>query len=111
MNQLASKDALTNVTVQIFGREYGIKCRPHERRDLLEAVEFLDEQMRKTASTNRSVNTEQVAILTALNLVHQLLDVKEARKKALAHDALQERLQVLLNRLKTSLANFTEITV
>jgi cell division protein ZapA len=107
---MSTKDVI-NIAVKIFGREYSIKCKASEESILREAVEFLDDEMKKTSSMNHVINTEQVAVLTALNLSNQLLTLKNTEQKALAHDALQDRLQTLLHRLKTSLANFAEITV
>jgi cell division protein ZapA len=106
-----SKEELTNISVKIFGREYSIKCYSHEIDRLHESVELLNAEMNKTASANHILNTDQVAVLTALNLSNQLLSLKHTEKKAAAHDALQERLKQLLHRLKNSLANVAEIGV
>lgn len=106
-----SKKELTSISVKIFGREYSIKCHSDEVNRLHESVELLDAEMNKTASANHILNTDQVAVLTALNLSNQLLSLKNAEKKAAAHDALQDRLKELLDRLKNSLANVAEIGV
>jgi len=106
-----SKKELTNISVNIFGREYSIKCYSHEVDQLHESVELLNTEMNKTASANHILNTDQVAVLTALNLSNQLLSLKNAEIKAAAHDAVQDRLKQLLHRLKNSLANVAEIRV
>jgi len=109
MNQ--SRKELANISVKIFGREYSIKCSVDEMDALHQSVELLNVEMNKTASANHILNTDQVAVLTALNLSNQLLTLKHTEVKAAAHDALQDRLKHLLNRLKNSLANVNEIAV
>ena len=107
----ALKKELINVSVKIFGREYNIKCCSHEVDQLHESVGLLNAEMNKTSSANNILNTDQVAVLTALNLSNQLLVLKQAEAKAAAHDILQDRLKQLLERLKNSLANVAEIRV
>jgi cell division protein ZapA (FtsZ GTPase activity inhibitor) len=106
-----SEKEWTNISVKIFGREYNIKCSVDEVDVLHQSAELLNQEMNKTASANHILNTDQVAVLTGLNLSNQLLSLKHMEVKAAAHDALQDRLKHLLGRLKNSLANVTEIAV
>ena len=65
------------VTVSIFDRDYKIKCQPEEAHQLQEAAKILDGQMRSSGQSNTSVNAERLAVVTALNLSHELARLKQ----------------------------------
>jgi cell division protein ZapA len=64
-----SNDTL-DITLQ--GREYHVACQPAEREALLRAVSYLDAKMAEIARQTRS-SGERLAVMTALNLAHELL--------------------------------------
>lgn len=61
--------------VTIAGREYRVACTPAEREELLAAVQYVDERMRELAGKTRS-GGERLAVMTALNIAHELLQMK-----------------------------------
>lgn len=60
--------------ISILGRDYRVGCAPEEREALLTAVEFLDSRMSELADRTKS-SGERLAVMTALNLAHELLAV------------------------------------
>ena len=85
------------VNVRILDRDYTVGVSAHERASLLAAARLLDERMREVRGNNRMVATERVAVLAALNLAHELENLREEnhkRDRALANalDALERRL-------------------
>lgn len=91
----------TPVTVRIIDREYTLACEPHERDGLLDAARLLDARMRDIRSANRMAGIDRIAVLAALNLAHELLQVRssengEQREIALALDAVSRKLDRLL---------------
>lgn len=64
------------VTVTIFDREYSIKCPVQEASQLQEAAKILDAQMRSIRQNNNA-NIERIAVVTALNLSHELALLKQ----------------------------------
>ena len=64
--------------VTIMGREYRVTCKPDEQRELLDAVAFVDTQMREFRDSLRQNNAERVAVMTALNLANELLRARSA---------------------------------
>ncbi len=64
------------VTVNIFDRDYKIKCHPEEAHQLEEAAKILDGQMRKTQQGAVTINVERLAVVTALNMSHELARLK-----------------------------------
>lgn len=74
------------LAVQILGREYKLRCRPEERELLIFAAQRLDAEMRAVRATGKALGSDRVAIMAALNIVHELLQL-QAR-----HSELQNRL-------------------
>lgn len=61
--------------ISLLGRDYRVACPPEEKEALLAAVAFLDERMRQLAEKTKS-GGERLAVMTALNLAHELLFLK-----------------------------------
>lgn len=91
---MSAKEA---VTVNILDREYRIACEPGERRQLLDAADLLDQQMRSVRDGGNIVGVEKVAVLAGLNFANDLLAVR-AREKQLT-DNVTERVKSLRRKL------------
>lgn len=85
------------VTVNILDREYRIACEPGERRQLLDAADLLDQQMRTVRDGGNIVGIEKVAVLAGLNFANDLLTAR-AREKELT-DSVATRLKSLREKL------------
>jgi cell division protein ZapA len=64
------------VDVTILGREFTVSCTDEERQGLLDAVNYLDSKMHEIRDSGKVVGVERIAIMTALNLSHELLNTK-----------------------------------
>ena len=64
------------VDVNIMGRDFTVSCTDEERPGLINAVNFLDKKMRDIRDNGKVVGAERIAIMTALNLAHELLNSK-----------------------------------
>ena len=89
------------VTIRILDREYTVGCEPDERDGLMAAARLLDAKMREVRGGNRMAALDRVAVLAALNLAHevqQLRDENERRDRELARTLgdLNRRLDGLL---------------
>ena len=60
------------VTVRILDREYTVGVSDDERAGLASAARMLDARMRELRGGNRMVAPDRLAVLTALNLAHEL---------------------------------------
>ena len=58
--------------ITLHGREYRVACTAEERQALLAAVTHVDAKMNEIASQTKSTG-ERLAVMTALNLAHELL--------------------------------------
>jgi len=66
---MSSKSTLD---IKLQGREFRVACPPEERESLLAAVSLVDGKMAEIAAKTKSTG-ERLAVMTALNLAHELL--------------------------------------
>ena len=85
------------VSIRILDREYTVGVAPAERDSLAAAARLLDQKMREVRGANRMAAVDRVAVLAALNLAHELQQLRDEQggrdgdiAKALA--ALQRKL-------------------
>jgi cell division protein ZapA len=64
------------VNVKILDREFTVGVVPEERESLMAAATLLDARMREVRGSNRMAALDRVAVLTALNLAHELLQLR-----------------------------------
>jgi len=70
------------VTLEILGKEYKILCPKEEQKELVYSAKQLDQQIREIRSTGKVSSAERAAILTALNLTHELAQIKQNHSPA-----------------------------
>lgn len=88
------------VNVRILDREYTVGVPAEERESLLAAARVLEEKMREVRGGNRMAAIDRVAVLAALNLAHELQQLRieqRARERELTQTlaALNRRLDAL----------------
>lgn len=66
------------VTVHILDREYPLACPQSERASLESAARYLDNRMRdmRNQGNGRTLGTERLAVLVALTVTHELLQLR-----------------------------------
>ena len=84
---------MIQTTVEILGKAYPIRCTESELSSLHEAASLLNEQMTAIKESGKAINLERIAIITALNMAHQLLLGNRHRSITSTH--MQERLKRL----------------
>lgn len=80
--------------ITLLGRDYRVACAPDEKEALLAAVDFLEDRMQTLADKTKS-SGERLAVMTALNLAHELLflklpggfDMHDFRRRIVAMDS------------------------
>ena len=92
----------TNIDVSIMGREYRVACKSEERQELLDAVAYVDRQMRSIRDAGKQNNAERVAVMAALNIAHELLRVRVAGNVDLG--GLRRRIQEMQSTIDAALA-------
>jgi len=89
------------IEVRILDREYLVACQPQEREGLVAAANLVDSRMREIRGGNKMAGVDRIAVLTALNLAHELMQLKqgsgdEERELALSLRDLHRKLDTLL---------------
>jgi cell division protein ZapA len=78
------------IMVRILDREYQFAASDEERSSLLSAADYLDSTMRTIKKSNSTLSPEKVSIMAALNISHEMMQLKQAQKKI---KSLKESLQ------------------
>ena len=91
-----------SLDVSIMGREYRVACKPEEKQELLEAVAYVDRQMRTIRDAGKQNNAERVAVMTALNIAHDLLKIRVSGSVDLG--GLKRRIQDMQSTIDAALA-------
>jgi len=103
-------DAKDNtLSVTILDRSYKIKCPPNQAQELQESAHYVDEQMRKVQQASNINSTDRVAIVTALNICHELIQLQKQKNNYI--DIMNQRIQDLQHRIENFLATSEEIAV
>ncbi len=67
---------IKQLDVNIMGREFRLACPAQEEASLLQAVAMLDEKMQEIRGGGKVVGLEKIAIMAALNMAHELLQMR-----------------------------------
>ena len=78
-------------------------------KSLTASARYVDEQMRKVRQAGLSMNTDRVAVVTALNISHELLLLKQEQNNTA--QTLKQRVGDLRERVKNFLGTEEEIAV
>ena len=70
------------VTINVMGREFRVAAPGGEERQLVASVEFLNKKMREIRDTGKVVGNERIAIMAALNIAHEFLQLQAGTKPA-----------------------------
>ncbi len=89
------------VNVVIMDREFTIACKKNDRDDLLDAAAHLDKQLRVVQAQSKVVGLEHCAVITALNLSNELLQL---RRNSQVPGDLNARLQALTTRVERAVS-------
>jgi cell division protein ZapA len=72
------------VTIQILDKDYTVACPPEEREGLLESAELLNERMREVRDSGKVMGAERMAVMTALNVIHEFTRERLASEREFA---------------------------
>lgn len=69
----------------ILERDYRVNCPAGAEDQLRQAARFLDEKMNEIkqsgASAGKVLGTDRIAVIAALNIAHQLLDMQQLQEQ------------------------------
>jgi len=90
------------VSVNILDREFLIGCTPDEKAGLIAAASYLDAKMREIRNNARSAGVDRIAVMAALNIAHELMQLRAHNDSD--NGALAQHLQMLRAKLDGVLA-------
>lgn len=95
------------IAVKILDRTYHIKCQSDAARELQLAASHVNVEMEKIRRAGKTNSTERVAVVAALNIAHELMQVKKQQNGSIDQigddiQALQQRIQHFLGGKDTS---------
>lgn len=67
------------VTIKVLDKDYRIACPPHEQEELMASARLLDDRMREIRQTGRVVGSDRIAVVAALNIAHELIQLQRAK--------------------------------
>lgn len=73
---ILSGDTRNRVTVDIYGQPYTIVGAESEKH-IRKVAAMVDEKMREISVKNPSLDTSKLAVLTAVNAIHDYLKIQE----------------------------------
>ncbi|MFP4155757.1 MAG: cell division protein ZapA [Halothiobacillaceae bacterium] len=85
------------VNITILDKEYRIACPPEEREVLHRTAQYLDERMREIRAARRVIGADRIAVLAALNITHELLELKD--RELAVDDEISKRLELLARQI------------
>lgn len=89
------------VTVKILDKEFQVASPQGEQENLRASAKLLDAKMREIRDGNRVIGTDRIAIMAALNLAHELLQIDS--EKTSAGETVSLRIKNLQEKLQTAL--------
>lgn len=75
-------------TIKLLGRTYRIKCPPGKREMLEASAELLIKRLSDTKETSGIIGTEDLLLMTLLNMCQQELEQKERQEQEALHAEL-----------------------
>ncbi len=99
-------DAPNTVTVQILGKDYRVGCPPEEEENLRSAARHLDKQMNDIKTGGKIIGTEKIAVMVALNLANDLLQLDQVQEQKLARTA--QKIEFLTKKVEQVLLDLKD---
>lgn len=95
-------DDVLGTSIEIMGKQYQIKCPETEVNGLHRAAQYLEEKMRIIRDAG-VMNIDRAAVITALNVVHQLLNLEQ--QKNTQAQKVNQRLNELQHKVERALSH------
>ena len=92
------------IEVSILERTYKVKCGPNETQELHESARYVDQYIRQLQQSRHTVSLDRLAIITALNISHELILLKKQKNHYI------ELMNQRINDLQQKIENFVHIT-
>ena len=96
------------VVIQILDKDYTVACSAEEKDGLLESAKMLNQRMLEVRDSGKVMGAERMAVMTALNVIHEVF-VNEQQSARAAAEA-NATLRALEDKLANAIARRAPIT-
>jgi len=97
------------LTISIMNKEFQVACPEGEEEALQRAARYLSEQMQEIRQSGKVVGMDRIAIMTALNMSHELLSGQS--KVQTSQDYAKLRIRALNERLENAIADGKQLKI
>lgn len=89
------------LTFKFLDKEYRIGCPEDEKANLKASAELLNQKLDETRQQGSVIGAERIAIMTALNMCHEILHNQPIITE---HDSLNGRVNALAEHISESIS-------
>ncbi len=97
------------INISILDKEYKIACPSGEQPALLASAEYLDSKMREVRDGGSIIGSERIAVITALNIAHELLNSNQQQDDL--NESIPPRLKILENKISEALQQARQLEI
>jgi len=90
------------ISIRVLDKEYQVACPVDEEPALLESARLLDEKMREIRNARKMVGADRVAVMAALNLAHDFLQLQSNGDNE--GPVMETKLRNLQNKVEAAIA-------
>ncbi len=90
------------VKLMILDKDYTVACPESERQNLLDCADYLSEKMRVVRESGKVMGTERILVMTALNIVHELLQLQQNGTSYPSDESSAEEIQQLIDKINAA---------
>lgn len=95
------------ISVTILSEEYMVACDPGEEENLVAAARHLNEKMKEIRASGRVLSSERIAVMAALNLTHEMLQLGEKAEQQ--QTKLASKLRSMREKVEASLNDSNQL--
>jgi len=101
------------VTVSVLDQEFRIGCPEDERDALVASALYLDKKMRELKTAGRIIGMDKIAVMAALHITHELLQLKQGSQSNAPQvlDQIPARFKQLQKQVEEELSKSRQIAL
>jgi len=98
-----------SVAVQILDKEYRFSCPEEESEALVGAARCVNHKMAEIRDSGKVIGLERMAIMVAINIAHELLDLNSGGE--VSDDELPKKLLLLQNKIEKAIGDVRQMEI
>lgn len=103
---MSEDNAPNTLNVQILGKDYRVGCPDGEEENLRSAARHLDKQMNDIKRGGKIIGSEKIAVMVALNLANDLLQLDRIQDQKLARTS--QKIEFLTKKVEQILLDMKD---